>query len=193
LEALGHDVAASHGELMLSRAGMSFRAREGRIPRAQTVSVRIDGGGAREWTAQASDGWIVLPDHKGKTPARVTIRVDPAKLAAGKHDGTVVFRDDIGRSIALAVSFQIGPAPAVAVRGDGCALHDDDGTLHVRAGAGCELRAADGEANGVQWRLPGGESIGGAQLFGHFVRPGRYQVLISRDEGEVDPLAVVIE
>ena len=45
----------------------------------------------------------------------------------------------------------------------------------------------------MQWRLPGGEEVRGARLYGQFVRRGEFEVLYSRDEGVVDPLPVVIE
>ena len=35
--------------------------------------------------------------------------------------------------------------------------------------------------------------VSGARLYGQFVRKGEFQVLVSSDEGEVDPLPVVIE
>jgi hypothetical protein len=128
----------------------------------------------------------------GETPARLQVRVDPSKLAAGSHSGSVILQDAAGEKQALAISLQIGGAPIVAVQGDGCALRED-GKLHARAGSGCMLSAADGEAATVQWRLPGGEEASGARLFGQFVRRGEFQVLVSADEGEVDPLPVVIE
>jgi hypothetical protein len=180
------------GSLKLSAGALSFRSRPGRIPRPQSISLRAEGGGARKWTAKADAAWIVLRQTTGETPARVQVRVDPSKLAAGKHTGSVILQDAAGERQALAVSLQIGSAPIVAVQGDGCALRED-GKLHARAGSGCVLSAADGEAATVQWRLPGGEEASGARLYGQFVRRGEFQVLVSADEGEVDPLPVVIE
>jgi hypothetical protein len=119
------------------------------------------------------------------------VRVDPAKLRTGKHQGQVQFKDESGASAALSVAVQVGNVPAIAVRGDGCELRE--GKLHVRSGAGCTLSAADGEAAGVQWRLPGGSQVAGARLYGQFVRPGEFQVLVSSDEGEVDAIPVLIE
>ena len=180
------------GALKLSRDTLVFAAKPGRPPRAQTVSLRAEGGGAHKWTAEADAKWIVLNQAKGETPARVSVRIDPAKLAAGKHQGKVVFKDESGAALPLAVTLQIGNAPAIAVLGEGCALRED-GKLHARAGAGCTLSAAEGESAGVQWRLPGGAQVGGARLYAQFVRKGEFQVLLSADEGDVDPLPVVIE
>lgn len=190
LEELRSQARAPRGALELSRPALSFSARSGRIPRAQTLSLQVAGGGARKWWAQASNEWIVLPATSGTTPARVAVRVDPGGLTGAAGQGSVVFVDDSGMSVTLAVSFSAGSG--ISVHGEGCSF-GAGGAIHARANAGCELRAAEGEANAVQWRLPGGEQINGARLFGHFVRKGQYQVLVSRDEGAVDPLAVVIE
>ena len=50
----------------------------------------------------------------------------------------------------------------------------------------------------IRWRdapanRPGGAEVAGPRLYGQFVRRGEFQVLYSRDEGEVDALQVVIE
>jgi subtilisin family serine protease len=180
------------GALQLSRAALTFSAKPGRLPRAQTVSVRAEGGGQHGFTAETDAAFILLKQAKGTTPARVAVRVDPSKLAAGKHQGSVTFKDASGASLGLSVTLQIGDAQALAVRGEGCRL-GEDGKLHARAGTGCMLSAAEGEAATVQWRLPGGEEVRGARLYAQFVRRGEFQVLYSPDEGAVDPLAVVIE
>src|SRR5207302_7479084 len=62
------------GALKLSREALSFTARAGRTPRAQTVSIRAEGGGTQKWTAEANQKWIVLKQIKGETPARVAVR-----------------------------------------------------------------------------------------------------------------------
>ena len=192
LQALADETGGDQGGLQLSRDTLNFTARAGRIPRSQTVSLRADGGGARTWTAKAGAAWIVLPKTSGKTPSRVTVGVDTTRLGAGKHEGKVVFSDSAGGSVSLSVALQIGNLPSVVVQGKGCELRDD-GALHVQVGAGCALSAAEGESNGVQWRLPGGTETTGARLYGQYVRRGQFQVLVSRDEGEVDPIAVIVE
>lgn len=186
---------AAEGErapLRLSRDALGFRARPSRTPRSQSVSLMAEGGGATRWTAEPSAAWIVLKQMSGETPARVQVRVDPSKAAAGKSAGSVIFRDAAGNAQSLWVSMQIGDAPLVGVQGDGCTLRAD-GKLHARAGAGCTLIAADATAAGVQWRLPGGEEATGERFYGQFVRRGEFQLLVSADEGEADPLPVVIE
>jgi subtilisin family serine protease len=180
------------GPLRLSRDALRFQARPGRIPRAQSISMRAEGGGARAWTAESTAAWIIVNKSRGETPARLIVRVDPSKLSTGGHTGSVVVRSATGEAGRLAVTLQVGSAPVVAVQGDGCALRED-GKLHVRAGSGCVLSAADGEAATVQWRLPGGEEVSGARFYGQFVRRGEFQILVSADEGAVDPLPVMIE
>ncbi|MFN2546787.1 MAG: S8 family serine peptidase [Myxococcales bacterium] len=180
------------GALELSRESLSFTAKAGRTPRAQTISIRAEGGGAHKWTAEADQKWIVVTQTRGETPARVSVKVDPARLAAGKHDGKVTFKDESGAGISLAVALQIGNAPEIVLFGEGCSL-SEDGSVHAKAGAGCVLSAADGEAAGVNWRLPGGAEVAGSRLYGQFVRRGEFQVLLGRDEGETDALQVVIE
>ena len=180
------------GALELSRTALHFAAKAGRYPRAQTLSLRTGGGGQRRFTLESGAPWIVLRQLKGTTPARIVVRVDPTGLAAGAHAGTVVFKDESGAAQMLAVSLGIGDAPAIAVTGEGCRI-GEDGKLHARAGAGCTLSASEGESATVQWRLPGGAEVRGARLYGQFVRRGEFEILYSRDEGEVDPLPVVIE
>ena len=178
------------GALRISRAALQFEAGAGRYPRAQTFSLLTV---SRHGFTLASDApWIVLRQPKGTAPARVVVRVDPAGLAAGLHAGNVWVKDESGVALPLAVSLRIGGAPAIAVTGDGCRMAAD-GKLHARAGSGCTLAASEGESATVQWRLPGGEEVRGARLYGQFVRRGEFEVLYSRDEGVVDPLPVVIE
>ena len=180
------------GALALSRDALSFSARPGRLPRAQTVSLRARSGGRHRFTAEADAQWIVLRQLKGTTPARIVLRVDPRGLPAGNYAGTVTFTDEAGATLPLGLSLRLGEAPAIAVNGQGCRLAAD-GKLHVRAGSGCTLTASEGESATVQWRLPGGEEVRGARLYGQFARRGEFEVLFSKDEGAVDPLPVVIE
>ena len=107
------------------------------------------------------------------------------------HLGEVVFTDASGGKVTLPVSLEIGGLPPVVARGEGCAMRER--ALHVRAGAGCALSASDDESWSTRWRLPGGREVEGARLYAQFVRKGEYQVQISRDDGDPDLLAVVIE
>jgi len=177
--------------LKVSRQALTFKARPGRVPRAQTISVSAQGGGARKFTAQADEKWIVLAKTSGQTPARFAIRIDAAKLPAGTHQARVTFTPDKGASVAVQVAAVMGDGPAVAVTGAGCELRE--GKLYVKSGAGCAVRAVDGEAAGVRWELPGGTHVSGGQMYGQFVRRGQFEVKLSSDEGATDTLPVVIE
>src|SRR5207237_362237 len=87
--------------------------------------------------------------HASRAPARVSVRIDPQKLATGTHQGHVTFTAEGGSAVRLTVTAQVGDAPALAVQGDGCVLLE--GKLRARAGAGCALVAADADAVGIQW------------------------------------------
>jgi hypothetical protein len=191
LTALDAATGGTGAALKLSRTSITFKARPGRTPKAQTISVRAEGGGARPFTATADESWIVLPKARAETPARFAVKIDPARLAAGTHQGHVTFKADGSDTATLAVTAVVGDGVAVAVTGAGCELRD--GRLHVRAGAGCAVHASEGEAAAIQWQLPDGAKVSGGHLYGQFVRRGEFQVLLSSDEGATDTLAVVIE
>jgi hypothetical protein len=175
------------GPLRLSRDALTFTARSGAKPRAQTVSIRTEGGGARKWKAAADRAWISLRQKEGETPARVSIAVDPSRLGTGKHLGTVQFTDEAGTGPVLQLTLQIGNSPAISLTGRGCEMRGE--TLHASAGSGCTLQAAEE----VRWRLPGGRETSGTRLYGQFLRPGRFEVQVSGDEGQIDSIPVVIE
>src|SRR5262249_646109 len=126
---------------------------------------------------------------EAETPARISVKVVPKGLAAGTHQGRVTFTPESGPAAVLTVTAQVGDAPPIAVQGDGCALVE--GKLHARAGAGCALRVADG--NAVQGTLPGGAQASGARLYGQFVRRGDFQVLVGSRGGAAETIPVVIE
>jgi hypothetical protein len=176
--------------LKLSRDRITFAVRPGRSPRAQTVSIRAERGGAVSFTAVADSPWILPGTDKGETPARISIRVDPAGLHAARQEGHVALSGEDGSKATLGVVAQAGSGPALGVRGEGCAVTGD--ALRVRAGSGCSLIAGDPEAS-VRWTLPDGTQISGGQLHGQFVRPGSYQILVASDEDAEDAVPVIIE
>lgn len=190
LAALDEVTAGAAAELKLSREKLAFAVRPGRVPRAQTVSLRKAEGGAVAFKAAVDAKWILLSRADGETPARVSVRVDPAGLAAGAHEGHVTFTAG-NASVRLTVAAQVGNLPLVAVQGEGCAL--SEGKLRVRAGAGCALVAAAGASPDVDWTLPGGAHVAGGQLYGQFVRRGEFELLLASDEGAVDAVPVIIE
>ncbi len=191
LAALDEKTGGGEAGLKLSRDRLAFSVRAGRAPRAQAVSIRASRGGSVPFAAAADASWILLGTAKGQTPARIAVRVDPAALGEGRHEGHVTFTGADGAPALLTVVAEAGTAPSMLVRGEGCGIAD--GKLRVRAGAGCALLATDGEAPGVQWTLPGGAQVAGGQLYGQFVRRGEFQVLLSSDEGVTDAVPVVIE
>jgi subtilisin family serine protease len=175
----------------LSRQELTFTVRPGRTPRAQVVAVHLEGGGTSTVNATSDAKWIVLPRAQAETPARISVRIDPAGLSTGAYQGQVTFTAEDRASARLTVTAQVGDAPAVTVQGEGCELRD--GKLRARAGSGCALVAAAGDTPGVQWTLPGGGQASGPRMYGQFVRPGEYQVLVSSEEGVTDSVPVVIE
>jgi hypothetical protein len=191
LAALDRDAAPGTASLKLSRDALTFTVRPGRTPRAQTITLHTDGGGATAFTAAADQPWIVPSKTKAETPARISIRVDPAGLRSERSEGYVTFTAE-GKSVArLKVTAQAGAPPLVAVQGVGCDLRE--GKLHARAGAGCALASADGETADVTWVLPDGAQVSGGRMYGQFVRRGEFQLVLASSEGDADSIPVVIE
>src|SRR6267378_5568493 len=127
----------SPGGLVLSRESLLFVSSGGRVPRAQTVSLRAEGGEAKRWTARPDAGWVrLLADH-GETPERLSVRADPAGLGPGEHVAHVRIEsaDRPTDAVGLEVTLHVGDAPAVVANGSGCAVRD--GRLHVDRGATC--------------------------------------------------------
>ena len=149
---------------------------------SSSIFQRSRAASLRNCISKIACAWISLNRKEGETPARVSIRVDPAGLGSGKHLGTVQFSDESGTGPILQVALQIGGSPAITVAGRGCAV--DDRTLHASAGAGCSLQIADGEAI---WVLPGGGSARGSRLHAQFLRRGRFEILV---DGESIPVLI---
>ncbi len=191
LAALDQATGGHEGSLKLSREALTFKVRPGRVPKAQTISVRAEGGGAQSFTATSTEKWIVLPKSTAQTPARIAVKIDPANLGPGTHEGAVTFKAQGADAVTLKITAVLGNGAAVAVTGPGCEVRE--GRLHVRAGAGCAVHATEGDAAGIRWQLPGGAKVAGGHLYGQFVRRGEFEVLVSSDEGVVDTLPVVIE
>jgi subtilisin family serine protease len=187
----------SAGGLVLSRASLLFTSSRGRVPRAQTVSLRAEGGEAKRWAARPDAPWIRLTADRGETPSRVSVRTDPAGLGPGEHLAHVRVEpdEDPGHAAMLEVKLRVGDAAAVAANGTGCAMRD--GRLHVDRGATCRLAIpglSDGAtSSSVQWRLPGGAVVQGGSMYAQFVSRGEYQLELSGSEDGVDAVSVVVE
>jgi subtilisin family serine protease len=191
LAVLDRDAAPDAASLKLSREALTFNVRTGRTPRAQTITVHTEGGGATAFTAAADQPWIVPSRTNGETPARISIRVDPAGLRSERSEGHINFTAE-GKAVAtLKVTAQTGAAPLVTVQGEGCELRE--GKLHARAGAGCALASTDGDTADVTWMLPDGAQVSGGRMYGQFVRRGEFQVVVGSSDGAADAVPVVIE
>ncbi|HWE25322.1 MAG TPA: S8 family serine peptidase [Myxococcales bacterium] len=194
---LGAGGTSSSGAFILSRSALVFTSTRGLVPRAQTISVRADGGSVRRWTARADAQWIRLGTNQGETPAYLSVRVDPAGLAAGDYTAHVrVEAPERASDFAvLEVKLHVGAAPAIAVAGAGCSMRD--GRVHVQRGGTCMLATpgvgVGAVAASVQWRLPGGATVEGGAMYGQFTRAGEYQVEVSGSEDGADSITVVVE
>jgi len=188
---------ASSGALVLSRESLLFTSSRGHLPRAQTVSLRAEGGEPRRWTARPDAGWVRLTTDHGETPSRLSVHADPAGLGPGEHLAHVRIDsdDDSGRTAILGVKLRVRDAPPVAANGSGCAMRD--GRLHVDRGATCRLAVAglgDGATSSyVQWRLPGGAVVQGGSMYAQFIARGEYQLELSGSEEGVEAVSVVVE
>ena len=181
------DAGDVEGKLVLSRPAMTFNAASGRVPRAQTLALRAEAGGATAWTAKSDAPWVILPVDHGETPALLAVRIDPTRLSPGEHLAHVRFGD-----AALEVRARVGARQAIVASGGACAMRGE--VLHVRAGTSCSLWVEGVEsAPTVQWRLPGGAMQAGARLHAQFARRGQFDLLVSSDESEVDPVHVSVE
>jgi len=187
----------SAGGLLLSRNSLLFTSSRGRVPRAQTVSLRAEGGEAKRWTARPDAPWVRLTAEHGETPSRLSVHADPAGLGPGEHLAHVRVEadEDPGHAALLEVKLRVGDAPAVAANGTGCAMRD--GRLHVDRGATCKLAVpglGDGAtSSSVQWRLPGGAVVQGGSMYAQFISRGEYQLELSGSEDGVDAVSVVVE
>ena len=194
---VGEPGAGSSGDLLLSRGSLSFTSSRGGVPRAQTVSLRAEGGEAKRWTARPDARWVELSANQGETPARLTVRVDPSGLSAGAHVAHVRIEpaDRPPQAVVLEVTLRVGDAPSVAANGVGCGVRD--GALHIDRGATCRLAisglGAGATASSVQWRLPGGAVVQGGSMYAQFPARGEYTVQVSGTEEGVEPLTVVVE
>ncbi|HKC59903.1 MAG TPA: S8 family serine peptidase [Myxococcales bacterium] len=194
---LGGPGAGSSGNLLLSRGSLSFTSSGGGAPRAQTISLRAEGGDAKRWTARPDARWVRSSPDQGETPGRLTVRVDPSGLQPGEHVAHVRIEsaDRPPQAVVLEVRLRIGDGPAVAANGSGCGLRE--GRLHVGRGATCRLAipglGAGATASSVQWRLPGGAVVQGGSMYAQFLMRGEYTVEVSGTEEGSQPVTVVVE
>ncbi len=80
----------SPATIAVSPASMTFAASAGATaPPNQTISITNTGGGILDWTATATEAWIIVYPSSGTAPSNVTVGVDSSTLSAGSYSGTI--------------------------------------------------------------------------------------------------------
>ncbi|MEJ2736419.1 MAG: hypothetical protein P8189_23105, partial [Anaerolineae bacterium] len=100
-----------HGAPKLALAGMRqyqfvAASNQTRIAEQELLIFNL-GGGTLEWSATASESWILLSSVGGSGPSALSIGVEPGGLAEGHHTGTIMV---VSRSAQAAA----GPGQATA-------------------------------------------------------------------------------
>jgi hypothetical protein len=93
--------------LQVSPLGVEF-AVEGRAdPAPQQVRIRNLGSGVLRWTASPATPWLRVSPRAGSGPAVLTIEIDRASLAPGRHEARIIIdagdADDSPVSVAVTV------------------------------------------------------------------------------------------
>jgi len=104
------EVAEVLEDLVVDPTTLTFQAEEGAAATAaQTLNLSGSAGGALEFTAEASDAWIVLSAASGTTPGTVDVSANPAGLPAGTVSGTVTLTSTQAGNgpVTVAVSFEV--------------------------------------------------------------------------------------
>ena len=189
------------GALRLSRTELAFTATSDGAPRTQVVSIRAVAGGAVRWTASADAPWVKLPRTEGRTPSRLSIKVDPGGLRAGAHHAKVLLRTagadaTASAPVTVAVTLTVGAKGANALAaGPGCKVIS--GKLRVKAGSICRVTAPglDPRARsvGVAWRLPGGRAVRAGTFSARFARAGNFALRVSSAEGADEDVQVEVQ
>ena len=196
LDALVGAGGGASGALVLSRDKLTFKTASGKVPRAQSVSVRAEGGGKRRWKASVSAKWLTLVKAAGTTPSRLSVKVVPTGLRAGIHEAQVRVEDESSPTpTTLTVSLLVGSKTGAVAQGAEC--RESEGTVFVKAGTSCTLSAPgfdlDAALAPVRWRLPDGSISTGPRLVARFARKGEFRLEVSSMEGEREFVPVVVE
>lgn len=99
--------AAQIPVLHVSPVSLAF-VLDGRSPAApQEVRIRNLGSGTLRWTARPSAAWLRVSPQTGSGPAVLTVEIDGAKIAPGRHEGRISIdageADDSPVSVAVSV------------------------------------------------------------------------------------------
>ncbi len=89
---------------------LTFAGTNGAGIPSQTLHLGTNNGVAVEWTATASDPWIVLDHGTGTTSDTITVGVDATRgpLASGDHAGTIALSGTLGaRTLAATVNVSL--------------------------------------------------------------------------------------
>lgn len=93
-------------------------------PAAQQVRIRNTGSGSLRWTASPTAPWIRVSPRSGAGPGLVTVEIDRAGLAPGRHEGriTIDAGDADDSPVSVAVTVEVPAASAAAPSGRSAAL-----------------------------------------------------------------------
>jgi hypothetical protein len=75
--------------LLLNPSNLTFLARVGVNPSAQSVTLFDEGSGTVNWTASTNASWLGLSAISGSTPYTLSVSVNSIDLAAGTYSGTI--------------------------------------------------------------------------------------------------------
>jgi adhesin/invasin len=84
------------------------------MPVKQPVTVGSNGV-TLNWTASASAPWLTVSPSSGTTPTQATVTVNPAGLAAGTYNGSILFTSAGDGTAVLQVSYTLNAAPTLVV------------------------------------------------------------------------------
>ena len=84
------------------------------MPASQTVTVGSSGA-ALSWTATASAPWLSVNPANGTTPTNARVTMNPAGLAAGTYNGSILFTSTGGETAVLLVTYVLKAAPALVI------------------------------------------------------------------------------
>ena len=110
---LSAGAAAQIPVLHVSPVSLAF-VLDGRSPAApQQVRIRNVGSGTLRWTARPSEPWVRVSPQSGSGPALLTVEIDGAKIAPGRHEGRISIdagdADDSPMSVAISVESSAAP------------------------------------------------------------------------------------
>jgi uncharacterized protein (TIGR03382 family) len=97
-------------DLVVDPTSLGLQAEEnGAVSDPATLNITGSAGGALDFTAEASDAWIVLSAATGTTPGALDVSADPTGLAVNTYNGTVTISSGQAANgpIAVAVSFEV--------------------------------------------------------------------------------------